>query len=97
MGRGRLQASRSFQVGSCTRCNLRKLHRASRRPPGRFQGRGRGGVGEVINFAANGCEAFAPPPQLGVNQFVPGLQKSTQAAESDAYKRPWKSQIILFS
>jgi hypothetical protein len=44
-------------------------------------------VGEVINFAANGCEAFAPFPHLGVNQFVHGLQKSTQTAESDAYKK----------
>ncbi len=44
-------------------------------------------MGEVINFAANGCEAFAPFPHLGVNQFVHGLQKSTQTAESDAYKK----------
>jgi hypothetical protein len=98
VGRGRLQASRSFQVGSCTH----PLY-PSESSTGLavvlldvFKGEA-GGVGEVINFAANGCEAFAPPPQLGVNQFVPGLQKSTQTAESDAYKRPWKSQIILFS
>jgi hypothetical protein len=43
----------------------------------------------VIDFATMGVKLSlspSPPPQLGVNQFVPGLQKSTQTAESDGYK-----------